>query len=161
MRIELEDTPQAGLVSLTQATLRCALGGIVLLHGLEKLHDPNLYASQLERAGLLEAGTVASVVLWLELAVGVGLILGRFTRSAAFIGLFDLAGGVALRAALGPLRLAPAEIEAGALAFCASCLFIVVGSGPYGLDYILRRRARMRAIAKDEIWSRPPYVTNR
>jgi len=38
---------------------------------------------------------------------------------------------------------------------------LVVGSGPYGLDPVFKRRARLRAIAKDEIWSRPPYVSHR
>jgi hypothetical protein len=42
-----------------------------------------------------------------------------------------------------------------------SCFFLVVGSGPFGLDYVLKRRARLRAIARDDIWSRPPYVSQR
>ena len=31
MRIELEDEPQAGLVTLAQTTLRCVLGGILVM----------------------------------------------------------------------------------------------------------------------------------
>lgn len=161
MRIELEDEPQAAMVSLAQAVLRCALGGIMVVHGLEKLHAQSDYATLLERAGAFEVELVASVVLWAELVAGACLILGRYTRFAAFVAVCDLALGIALDFVLGELWHAPIKLEAASLTLAVSCFFLVVGSGPYGLDNVLRRRARLRAIARDEIWSRPPYVTHR
>jgi len=159
MRIELEDTPQAAIVSCAQAMLRCVLGGIMVLHGLEKLHAQSAYASLLERAGLPETDTVASVVMGLEFLAGACLILGRYTRFAALVAVGDLALAAAIDFAVGDFWQVPVKLEVAALTLAVSGLFLVVGSGPYGLDQVLRRRARLRAIARDEIWSRPPYVT--
>ena len=160
MRIELDDTPQASLVSLTQASLRAVLGGIILGHGLEKLQHPAPYAEQLESAGLPDALLLAQVVFALELLVGACLILGRFTRTAAFVALCDIALQVALRAALGESWQTPATLELALLEVAICGFLLVVGSGPYGLDPFFKRRARLRAIARDEIWSRPPYVSH-
>lgn len=161
MRIELEDTPQAGIVSLTQAMLRCVLGGIMLLHGLDKLLDATGFAARLAPLGLAEVDMLVKVACWVELATAAGLILGRFTRLAALLVAAELVADATARIAMDELWQMPVQWEAGALMLAASCFFIVVGSGPYGLDQVLRRRARLRAIAKDEIWSRPPYVTHR
>ena len=54
----------------------------------------------------------------------------------------------------------PSIIAAALLLSLACCAFFtLVGGGPFALDAVLRRRARLRAIAKDPTWSRPPYVT--
>lgn len=161
MRIELDDTPQASLVSLTQASLRCVLGGIILFHGLDKLQHPGAYAEQLESAALPEPLLLTQVMFALELLVGACLIVGRFTRTAAFLAICDTALHVALSAMLDKSWHAPAKLEPVFLTLAASCFFLAVGSGPYGLDPFFKRRARLRAIAKDEIWSRPPYVSHR
>jgi uncharacterized membrane protein YphA (DoxX/SURF4 family) len=162
MRIELEDTPQAHLVSLTQACLRMVLGGIVLLHGFEKLQHPDVYEALLQRAGVFEAALFAKGVLALELLAGACLLLGRYTRTAAGLGLVDLACEVALGFALGELDLAnPVTLEPAALILAASCFFMVVGGGPFALDHWFKERRRLRAIARDDIWSRPPYVSHR
>jgi uncharacterized membrane protein YphA (DoxX/SURF4 family) len=161
MRIELDDTPQASLVSLTQASLRCVLGGIILFHGLDKLQHPAAYAEQLERAGLSEAQLLTQAVLALELLAGACLLVGRFTRTAAFFAVCEVALLVAFSGALGDFRHTPAKFEPIALMLAASCFFLVVGGGPYGLDHVFKRRARLRAIARDDIWSRPPYVSHR
>jgi uncharacterized membrane protein YphA (DoxX/SURF4 family) len=161
MRIELEDTPQAGLVSTAQAVLRCVLGGLLILHGMQKLHFPGAYEVLLGRAGLTEVETLAKCVLALELLAGAGLVLGRFTRTAAFLVVCDVLLGIGLSLRLGELTELASALEGSALTLAASSFFLVVGSGPYGLDHVLRRRARLRAIAKDDLWSRPPYVTHR
>ena len=161
MRIELDDTPQASLVSLTQAGLRGVLGGIVLIHGFAKMQQPASYAEQLERVGLQDALLLAQVVFALELLVGGCLILGRFTRTAAFLTVCDIVLHVALSAALGESWQNAANLESIVLKLALSVFLLVVGSGPYGLDPFFKRRARLRAIARDEIWSRPPYVSHR
>lgn len=157
MRIELEDTPQAGWVSLTQAALRGMLGGIIFFHGYEKLQQPAAYAEQLESAGLPDALLLTQVVFVLQLLIGACLIVGRFTRTAAFLAVFD----TALQAALSETWQNPATLESTLLKLAICAFLLIVGSGPYGLDPILKRRARLRAIARDEIWSRPPYVSHR
>jgi len=161
MRIELDDTPQASLVSLTQASLRVVLGGIIFFHGLDKLQHPAPFAEQLEHAGLPDALLLTQVIFALELLIGACLIVGRFTRTAAFVALCDIALHVALQAALGETWQTAANVERVLLQVAICGFLLVVGSGPYGLDPFFKRRARMRAIARDEIWSRPPYVSHR
>lgn len=161
MRIELEDEPQAGLVTLTQTTLRCVLGGVILHHGLEKLQNQAGYAAELERLGLPEPATLAKLVLALELLAGACLLLGRYTRGAAGLGAFDVLLFAGTRLVLGELWQTPATIESIAMLLSASCLFMAVGSGPFGLDPVFRRWRRNRQIARDDIWSRPPYVSQR
>lgn len=159
MRIELEDEPQAALVTLAQTTLRCVLGGVLLHHGLEKLQNQAVYSAQLERVGVPEAATLTKVVLVVELLAGACLLLGRYTRAAAFIGALDVTLLAAQHALVGELW-QPAIIESTAMLLAACCLFMVIGSGPFGLDPMLRRWRRNRAISKDETWSRPPYVSH-
>jgi uncharacterized membrane protein YphA (DoxX/SURF4 family) len=161
MRIELDDEPQAGVVTLAQTTLRCVLGGVLLHHGLEKLQNQASYAAQLERLGLPEPATLTKLLLALELLAGACLLLGRYTRVAAFLGALDVVLLAGTRFVLGDLWQTPATIESIAMLLAASCLFMVVGSGPFGLDPVLRRWRRNRQIAKDDIWSRPPYVSHR
>jgi uncharacterized membrane protein YphA (DoxX/SURF4 family) len=161
MRIELEDAPQAAWVSLTQASLRCVLGAILLRHGLEKLQHPSDHTAMLTSLHLPEAPLLTQAVFALELLAGACLIFGRFTRTAAFLAMFDVALHAAASFALGEMWPMPAKLEPIALMVAVCCFFLVVGSGPFGLDYVLKRRARLRAIARDDIWSRPPYVRSR
>jgi len=160
MRIEL-DEPQPGLVTLAQTTLRCVLGGVILHHGLEKLQNQAVFAAQLERIELPEAVLLTKLVFGLELLAGACLLVGRYTRAAAFLGALDVILLAGLHFVLGELWQTPATIESLAMLLAASCLFMVVGSGPFGLDRLMRRWRRNRAIAKDDIWSRPPYVSHR
>jgi putative oxidoreductase len=161
MRIELDDTPQSWKVSLGQALVRSVLGGVALAHGLDKLLQPAHFAAVLARWQLPEAETIATVALSLELTIGVALLVGRFTRTAAFLLLCDRALNVAWLVLPGPLSGLLTHTEALALTIACCVFFMIVGGGPLSLDHMLRRRARLRAIANDEIWSRPPYVASR
>jgi uncharacterized membrane protein YphA (DoxX/SURF4 family) len=163
MRIELEDEPQAALVTLAQTTLRCVLGGVLLHRGLETLQNQAAYTAQLEglAIALPEPATLTKVVFVLELLAGACLLLGRYTRAAAFVGALDVMLLAAQHVALGDLLQTPAMIESTAMLMAACGLFMVVGSGPFGLDPVLGRWRRNRQIAKDDIWSRPPYVSHR
>lgn len=162
MRIELEDTPQAVPVTLVQTLLRMALGLACIAHGLNKLQAPAPLLEGLSLLSIPRPETFAQGVLGLELLTGIALVFGRFTRSAAFLSLCDVATGAALawmRGVRWPLSEAQPQLEATLLALFCCAFFMVVGGGPFALDAVLRRRARLRAIAKDPTWSRPPYVT--
>ena len=155
MRIELEDTPQAVSVTLAQTTMRLVLGAVCVAHGLSKLQSPAIFSGELGALGLSRPETLTQAVLGLELLAGAALVFGRYTRSAAFLALVDATATFALTWTSGD----EPQLEALLLAVASCALFMVVGSGPFGLDAVLRRRARMRAIARDATWSRPPYVT--
>jgi uncharacterized membrane protein YphA (DoxX/SURF4 family) len=158
MRIELDETPQALSVTFSQTFLRMLLGGVALWHGTQKLAYPGPLEAQLSHLGVPDADVFTTVVFSLELAAGVALVLGRFTRTAAFVLLCDALLSAALLYLTHAFNADSMAFEALAL-ICGACtLFVVVGSGPFGADYALRRRARLRAIANDELWNRPPYV---
>jgi uncharacterized membrane protein YphA (DoxX/SURF4 family) len=158
MRIELDETPQALSVTFSQTFLRMLVGGVALWHGTLKLLHPAAFSAQLAQVGVPDADVVTTVVFSLELAVGVALVLGRFTRTAAFVLLCDVVLAAALLYLTRAFSVDSMAFETLAL-ICGACVFfLAVGSGPFGADYALRRRARLRAIANDEIWNRPPYV---
>src|SRR5262245_16699545 len=131
MRIELDDEPQAGLVTLAQTTLRCVLGGVLLHHGLETLQNQVPFAAELERLALPEPALLTKLVLALEWLAGALLLFGRYTRTAAFLGALDVLLLAALRFAQGELGQAPAMIESIAMLLAACGFFMVVGSGPF------------------------------
>jgi putative oxidoreductase len=162
MRIELEDTPQPAPVTLVQTIMRLVLGAVCVAHGLNKLQAPAAYAAELAELGLPRPEVLTQAVLGLELLAGAALVIGRFSRSAAFVALCDAAAAAVVhwtrsegfRSVTGQIQL-----EAMLLAVSSCAFFMVVGGGPFALDALLRRRARLRAIARDETWDRPPYVT--
>jgi uncharacterized membrane protein YphA (DoxX/SURF4 family) len=88
------------------------------------------------------------------------LLLGRFTRTAAFVLACDLAAGGAMLWRCDELLSDPSLVEALALGLSSCVVLVVIGGGPLGLDAYFHRRARLRAIARDETWSRPPYVSH-
>ena len=162
MRIELEDTPQAVPVTFVQTTMRLVLGAVCVAHGLSKLEAPDAFVAELAGLALPRPETLAQAALGLELLAGAALVIGRFSRSAAFLALCDASAAAAItwlhgdgfRSVIGQVQL-----EALLLAVASCAFFIVVGGGPFALDAVLRRRARLRAIARDATWSRPPYTT--
>lgn len=158
MQIQLEDTPQALSVTSVQTLLRFVAGGVGLLHGTQKLLHPSVLTAELAKFDVASPELTTQLVFGLELAAGALLVLGWFTRTAAFVLYCDAMLTVALLYLQQRLAANLLPLEAAAL-FGASCLFfLVVGSGPFGADHALRRRARLRAIAKDDLWRRPPYV---
>lgn len=162
MRIELEDTPQAVPVTLVQTLLRLVLGLVCIAHALNKIQAPGPFLEQLTWLSIPRPETFTQGVVGLELLTGIALVLGRFTRSAAFLSLCDVAAGMALawlRGVRWPVWEAQAQLEGLVLSLACCAFFMVAGGGPFALDAVLRRRARLRAIAKDPTWSRPPYVT--
>ncbi|MET0390543.1 MAG: DoxX family membrane protein [Polyangiales bacterium] len=160
MRIELDDTPQPLPASLTQTLIRVVLAAVTALHAAAKYQQPSRFAAELARFQLPEVDKLTTAVIALEVTIAGCLLLGRFTRVASFLLLCDLAGSTCLLFVQGQLLATPVHIEAVALTLACGVFFMVVGSGPLGLDYILRRRARLRAIARDELWNRYPYVAN-
>jgi len=162
MRIELEDIPQPAAVTLAQTIMRLVLGAVCVAHGLSKLQAPAFFAAELSALGLSRPETVTQAILGFELLAGAALVIGRYSRSAAFVALCDTTAAAALTWTRGDgfrSLTGQVQLEALLLAVASCAYFMVVGGGPFSLDAVLRRRARLRAIARDETWDRPPYVT--
>jgi uncharacterized membrane protein YphA (DoxX/SURF4 family) len=164
--IELpEDYAQPARVTVGQTLLRIVLGVLLIYHAVQRWFGFEALADELAvRFALLEAAEVAQLVIGLEIAAGVGLILGWFTRLSALV----LLGSVGLSVTLEVMRqgggwaTAPAArfqvFELPAVQLCAGLFFLLAGPGPASVRDWLRARARRKAIENDETWSRHPYV---
>jgi putative oxidoreductase len=121
--------------------LRIVTGLIFLAHGTQKfLGFP---AGDMAGAGwaLDNLGAVAGVI---ELVTGVLLVLGLFTRSAAFVASGTMA--VAYWYAHAPQNMFPVN-NAGdaAILYCFVFLYLVfAGPGPISIDQAIGNRAPMR-----------------
>jgi putative oxidoreductase len=158
MQIQLEDNPQALSVTSAQTLLRLVAGGAGLLHGTQKLLNPGPFTAELAKLAVPSPELVVTAVFALELGAGALLVLGWLTRMSAFVLYCDAMLSVALLYLEQRLATSLLPLEAAVLQGATCLFFLVVGSGPFGADYALKRRARLRAIAKDELWKRPPYV---
>ena len=159
--IEIDESPPAKSVTAGQTLLRALVGGILIAHGAQKLTQLGAFSDALiARFGNMDAQTLAYAVAGIELAAGVGLALGWFTRFSAFA----LVCASALAFAMEYLRVGGAVagqpgIELALVLVGVGTLFVFAGGGPLSLDLVLRERRRRKAIQDDAIWSRPPYVS--
>jgi uncharacterized membrane protein YphA (DoxX/SURF4 family) len=157
-RIEIDETEQSAAVTVGQTLLRVVVGVIVAGHGVEKLLFPRAFQGELIQLAVPNPQNVASAVLAIELLAGFGLVIGRWTRVAAFAALCDAAGVIAM------ISLQHRELEMlialqlAALLMAAACYFLGAGGGVFSADTGLRRRARLKALREDEIWQQHPYV---
>lgn len=79
--------------------LRVAIGGIFIFAGISKMGNPALFAAEIAGFRLLPSGVIAPIALvlpYLEVLLGGYLVIGLFTRAAAWIavlllGVFDAA----------------------------------------------------------------------
>src|SRR5688572_17282918 len=125
MRIELDDTPQALSVTFSQTLLRMLVGGVALWHGTQKWLHPAATQAQLSQLAVPDVELITLVVLSLEVAAGVALVLGRFTRTAAFVMLCDaLLAGAWLYATHGVSVVDSMALEAPVL-LSGLCVFFV------------------------------------
>ena len=159
-RIEIEESSPARSVTLAQLLLRSVVGGILVAHGVQKLAVIGAFADTLlERFGVVDAELLAYAVAGLEIAAGVGLVLGWFTRFSAFVVVCASALAFALAyLPVGNVQAVQTEVELGLVLVSLGALFMITGGGPLSLDTVLRERRRLKAIENDAIWSQPPYV---
>jgi uncharacterized membrane protein YphA (DoxX/SURF4 family) len=165
-RIELpEDYAQPARVTVGQTLLRVVLGGLLIYHASQRVLGFDALADELAmRFALLEPADVLHAVIAVEIAAGIGLMLGWFTRLSALV----LLGSVTFSVTLELMRqgggwaTAPLErfhmLELPALQVCAALFFLLAGPGPASVWEWSRARARRKAIQNDETWSRHPYV---
>jgi uncharacterized membrane protein YphA (DoxX/SURF4 family) len=157
-RIEIDETVQPASVKVGQTLLRAVVGIIVAGHGAEKLLHVRAFQAELIQLAVPNPEHVATAVLAIELLAGFGLVIGRWTRVAAFAVLCD-AGAMLAMIVLQhrELEMLP-TLELAALLMAAACYFLSVGGGAFSADTGLRRRARLKALREDEIWQHHPYV---
>jgi putative oxidoreductase len=156
--IEIDESPPAKSITFGQTLLRSVVGLILVAHGAQKFMQVGSFADALvERFGNMDAQGLAYTVAGIELAAGVGLVLGWFTRLSAFV-LVAASALAFVMAYVGFGGTAQDSYELALVLATAGSLFVIAGGGPLSMDTALRERRRRKAIQNDEIWSRPPYV---
>jgi putative oxidoreductase len=133
--MSLSNAVETKIAALALTALRVVSGALFLAHGLVKLIGfPADAAPGIQP--LLSLFGVGGVI---ELATGVLLIAGLFTRPAAFIASGEMAVGYWLFHA--PASFFPA-VNGGDAAVLFSFIFLyfaAVGAGPFSLDVLLGR----------------------
>jgi putative oxidoreductase len=156
-RIEIEEPYQPVATTLGQTILRVALGVILAAHGWMKLMDYGAWQGQVEKLGIPVPEIMAPLALAGELLGGLGLAFGLLTRVAAFGAFCVMAVAITTVHLKNGLFAQNGGFEFPLILAASAVFFLAAGPGPVSLDAYLRRRARVRAIQRDETWSRPPY----
>jgi putative oxidoreductase len=156
-RIEIEDPYQPVATTLGQTILRIVLGVILTAHGWQKVMDYGAWRAQVAELGIPAPEIMAPLALAGELLGGLGLVFGLLTRIAAFGAFCVMAVAITTVHLKNGLFAQNGGFEFPLILASAAVLFLAAGPGPVSLDTYLRRRARVRAIQRDETWSRPPY----
>lgn len=156
-RIEIEE-PQPLSIVFGQAALRVVTGVIMAAHGWQKAIDLPAWQAKVGAIGIPYPEIAAYLSIGAELVGGALLVLGLLTRASAIAVVVNLAVAIGTVHATKGLFAQNGGFEFP-LVLLVSALFVFL-SGPDTLsaDTLLRRRARDRAIQRDEIWSQPPYI---
>ena len=162
MQIEIDEDSPAKSVTFAQSLLRGATGLILLGHAVQSLAQLGTLTAMLAaRLGLAEsdAQLLAYAGTGIELAAGVGLILGWFTRFSAFVLFASSAATFAAEYARLGAHAGRTSFELAVMLLVSALVFMIAGGGPLSIDKALRERRRRRAIERDPTWSRPPYIS--
>jgi hypothetical protein len=89
---------------------------------------------------------------------GLGLVFGLLTRVAALAVVSLLAVAIGAVHWNHGLFTQNGGFEFPLVLLTGALFFLLAGPDSLSADTLLRRRARDRAIQRDEIWSQPPYV---
>lgn len=155
-RIEIEE-PAPVATTLAQTHLRVVLGIIMAAHGWQKVVGYDAWRSQVAELGVPLPEIAAPLAVAAECLGGLGLVFGLLTPIAALSVFGVLATAIATVHLQHGLFQEDGGFEHPLMAAAAALFVLAVGPGPISLDTWLRRRARVRAIQRDEIWTRPPY----
>ena len=130
----------SGLSNLAQAALRIALGAILAPHGMQKLFgsfggmglDKN--AALFEKIGYSPGMFWGTLVGCTELIAGILLVLGLFTRPAAFAVVIFMINGVYFTSKTGGFFWTSRGSEFAILILVVAFFVLIRGSGPWSLD---------------------------
>ncbi len=130
------------MANVVRLILRLALGALFLFSGINKLRDPGMFAFSVNafKLGLPEPATVllAFAFPWIEVVAGACLVLGCWTRSAAFVVAVLMIGFIG-----GIISLQVRQMDVECPCFGK---FEVMCTGPMGTCHIIRN-AILAAVA--------------
>ncbi len=116
--------------------LRVALGVIFTAHGWQKFNEFTIAGTQASFAqmGVPAADLVAPVVAVLELAGGVALILGLFTRIVAALLALDMLGALFLVHAAAGIYVTNGGYELVLILAASAAALSLAGAGGFSID---------------------------
>ena len=157
--IDIDETQVPWTASFGHTLLRAVLGFILIGHGLERFIHLQEFQRDLVALAISDPEIVALCLLGAQGLAGFCLVIGRWARFSAFIGLCEAFAVVSVIAQQNRIVEKLGTIESAVLFGTAAFFFITSGAGQFSADSLLRKRARIKAIRDDEIWQRPPYVS--
>jgi putative oxidoreductase len=121
--------------------LRLVLAAIFIFHGYQKVFGSGITAviNMFTQIGVPAPGIVAPLVSVLELVGGIALLLGAFTRVAAFLLACEMLGAMILVHAKNGFA-APKGVENVLGNFAMLVTVALLGAGAYSIDAFLARR---------------------
>jgi putative oxidoreductase len=121
-------------IVLCSTLLRVAVGIIMTVHGLEKLHGFQAWQEQVAQLGMPNAHVLASLAVAAELGGGFCLLIGLFTPLAALAVVIVLAVGIAKVHFSHGLMAQQGGFEYPLTLLCAALQFVARGAGPVSVD---------------------------
>lgn len=161
-RIEIRE-PRSLRETARDALWRVAIGAVITFDGAQQLlRDAQgsewLYWAFWQR-WLASDDAHTLLVLVPHVAAGLAIALGFLTRPAALVAAVLAGVDLWVLQQEYPLALRFFDAFEAPLVLFVSAVYIAgAGAGELSIDAALRERARRRAIQKDDIWLRPPYV---
>ena len=139
----LTTTPTARQLDTGLAILRIAVGLVFIAHGGQKLFQFGFagVTGAFGQMGIPLPGITGPLVAIVEFLGGILLVVGLFTRIAAFLLAVNMLGAM-LFVHLSAGFFLPAGVEFALTLFLANIAILVMGPGALSLDHsIYRRRA--------------------
>lgn len=127
---------KSSATSVALLILRVALGVIFTAHGWQKFNEFTIAGTQASFAqmGVPAADVVAPVVAVLELAGGVALILGLFTRIVAALLALDMLGALFLVHAAAGIYVTNGGYELVLILAASAAALSLAGAGGFSID---------------------------
>jgi putative oxidoreductase len=119
--------------SLGLLILRIAFGGVMLIHGLDKIKD----FDSVRNMGVFGAPTDGILIIFAELFCAIFLVLGLFTRFAVIP--LIIAMSVAFFKAHKGILIGEHNGQAAFLYLCAYICILLTGPGKYSVDRMIAK----------------------
>jgi putative oxidoreductase len=121
--------------------LRLVLAAVFIVHGYQKVFGYGIagVTNNFTQMGVPLAAIAAPFISVIELAGGVALLFGAFSRVAGFLIACDMLGAMLLVHAKNGFS-GPKGIEVVLANFAMALVIALVGAGAYSIDAILSRR---------------------
>lgn len=135
----------AGLADITHAVLRIALGAILIPHGLQKLFGAFGGMGFEKNAALFDKLGYTPGVFWgtlvgcTELIAGSLLVIGLFTRPAAFAIVIFMLNAVYFTSTTGGFFWTARGSEFSILILVVALFLLIRGAGPWSVDRTIGR----------------------